>query len=85
MKQALFVLLVSAAVLTGCANPPFRSVINSLETASLAAAEIRKATEPRTVPAQPEAVSKALLPPLVVEIPAAMAPDRKSTRLNSSH
>jgi MSHA biogenesis protein MshL len=74
MKQALFVLLVSAAVLTGCANPPFRSVINPLETASLAAAEIRKATEPRTVPAQPEAVSKALLPPLVVEIPAAMAP-----------
>ena len=42
MKQALYVLLVSATALAGCASPLFRSVINPIETSSLAAAEIAR-------------------------------------------
>jgi MSHA biogenesis protein MshL len=71
MKSAIsLVVLAGAALVAGCTS----QTIKPGEPADRAAAEVRKAAEPRTVPAPPEAVRQALLPPVVVEMPAAAVP-----------
>jgi MSHA biogenesis protein MshL len=70
MKNAFIAMLAVVSMLAGCSS----KTIKPGETADRAAAEVRKAAEPRPIPAQPEAVRQALLPPVVVEMPAAAAP-----------
>ena len=53
------------AMAAGCAEPPLRGN----PTRDSISAELDKAARERAKPAAPEAVSQALLPPLVVEMP----------------
>jgi MSHA biogenesis protein MshL len=70
MKNALAASLACGLVIGGCAS----QVIPPGETLERVSGELRKAAQPRPLPAQPEAVRQALLPPVVVEMPAANVP-----------
>ena len=66
MRTRIFLAAALAAAVAGCAEPPMRGYDPTRERI---AAELDKAAGQRAKPAAPEAVSQALLPPLVVEMP----------------
>lgn len=65
MKRRTMTMAVVLAVAAGCADQP----MHQDRTYDLITAEMDKAVKERTKPAAPDAVSRALLPPLVVEMP----------------
>jgi MSHA biogenesis protein MshL len=69
MKRRILILAVIVAAASGCAEPPWRRDA----TYDRIGAELDKAVKERVKPAAPDAVSQALLPPLVVELPKADA------------
>jgi len=66
MKTGILLTAVVAAVMTGCAEPPIQGTDPTRERI---AELLDKAAGLRAKAAAPEAVSQALLPPLVVEMP----------------
>lgn len=74
MKNTILVIVVLA--LAACSSTASRK----LDTYDLINAELGKAAEVRTAPAQPAAVAAALLPPLQIELPKARKP--KEERFN---
>ena len=67
MKIRILIGAVAVAALAGCAGEAMRSA-NTRDNINL---ELDKAARERAKPAAPDAVSQALLPPLVVELPRA--------------
>ena len=65
MKRRIVMLSIVVASIAGCADPPWRRDA----TFDRISAELDQAAQTRVQPAAPEAVSQALLPPLVVELP----------------
>jgi MSHA biogenesis protein MshL len=65
MNMRLLMIAAIIAAVAGCAEPPTRRDA----THERIAAELDKAARERVQPAAPDAVSQALLPPLVVEMP----------------
>ncbi len=65
MKRRILILVVAVAAAAGCAEPPARRDA----TYDRITAELDKAVKDRARPAAPDALSQALLPPLVVEMP----------------
>jgi MSHA biogenesis protein MshL len=63
-------LLVAGMFVGGCAGPLFKSG----EVLERGREDIARATEPRVAPAKPDAVERALVPPLVVELPKTAKP-----------
>ena len=65
MKRRILIFAVAVATAAGCAEPPARRDA----TLDRITAELDKAVKERARPAAPDAVSQALLPPLVVQMP----------------
>jgi MSHA biogenesis protein MshL len=67
MKLRMLIVAAMAAALAACAGPPWTRDT----TYDRISAELDKATKDRVKPAAPDAVTQALMPPLVVELPRA--------------
>lgn len=68
MRKILFI-IIAVLGLTACTTPASKR-----ETYDLINAEMGKALQPKVQPAQPDAVSAALLPPVQIEMPKARQP-----------